>query len=66
MDADAVCVTLPPRASGRMLEKISPTISGELMSIPSGSLATLNLTYCAGQVANPLGRHGFRGARDRE
>ena len=29
------------------------------MSIPSGSLATLNLTYRAGQVANPLDAMGF-------
>ena len=59
MDADAVCVTLPPRATGRMLEKIAPGISRELMSIPSGSLATLNLVYRAGQVANPLDAMGF-------
>ena len=29
------------------------------MSIPSGSLATLNLVYRAGQVANPLHAMGF-------
>ena len=59
MDADAVCVTLPPGAAARMLEKASPGISEELMSIPSGSLATLNLVYRAGQVANPLHAMGF-------
>lgn len=59
VDADAVCVTLPPGAAARMLEKAAPGISGELMSIPSGSLATLNLVYRAGQVANPLHAMGF-------
>ena len=59
VEADAVCVTLPPRASGRLLEKTAPDISGELMSIPSGSLATLNLVYRAEQVANPLQAMGF-------
>ena len=59
VDADAVCVTLPPNAAARMLEKIAPGISGELMSIPSGSLATLNLVYRAEQVANPLHAMGF-------
>ena len=59
VDADAVCVTLPPRASGRMLEKISPGISRELMSIPSGSLATLNLAYRTEQIQNPLDAMGF-------
>lgn len=59
MDADAACVTLPPRAAARMLEKAAPGISGELMSIPSGSLATLNLVCRAGQVANPLHAMGF-------
>ena len=59
VDADAVCVTLPPSAAARMLEKAMPGISGELMSIPSGSLATLNLVYRAGQVANPLHAMGF-------
>ena len=59
VEADAVCVTLPPRASGRLLEKTAPDISGELMSIPSGSLATLNLVYRAEQVANPLHAMGF-------
>lgn len=59
VDADAVCVTLPPGAAARMLAKIAPGISGELMSIPSGSLATLNLVYQAEQVANPLHAMGF-------
>ena len=59
LDADAVCVTLPPGAAARVLEKASPGISEELMSIPSGSLATLNLVYRAGQVANPLHAMGF-------
>ena len=59
MDADAVCVTLPPRAAARVLEKAAPGISAELMSIPSGSLATLNLIYRAEQVANPLHAMGF-------
>ena len=59
MDADAVCVTLPPSAAARMLEKTAPDISGELLSIPSGSLATLNLVYRADQVANPLHAMGF-------
>ena len=59
MDADAVCATLPPHASGRMLEKAAPGISAELVSIPSGSLATLNLVYRAEQVANPLHAMGF-------
>ncbi len=59
VDAAAVCVTLPPRAAARMLEKATPGISAELMSIPSGSLATLNLVYRAGQVANPLHAMGF-------
>ena len=59
VEADAVCVTLPPRVAARMLEKTAPGISGELMSIPSGSLATLNLVYGAEQVANPLGAMGF-------
>ncbi len=59
MDADAVCVTLPPRASGKLLEKAIPGISAELMSIPSGSLATLNLVYRAEQVKNPLQSMGF-------
>ncbi len=59
VDADAVCVTLPPRASAQMLENISPVIAAELMRIPSGSLVTLNLTYRAGQVANPLHAMGF-------
>ncbi len=59
VDADAVCITLPPRASGRMLEQVSPNLSEELMRIPSGSLATLNLTYRADQVANPLNAMGF-------
>lgn len=59
IDADAVCVTLPPRASARMLEQTAPGVSGELMSIPSGSLATLNLVYRAEQVANPLHAMGF-------
>jgi len=59
MDADAVCVTLPPHASGKLLEKAIPGISAELMSTPSGSLATLNLVYRAEQVANPLHAMGF-------
>ena len=59
MDADAVCATLPPHAAARMLEKAAPGISAELMSIPSGSLATLNLVYRAEQVANPLHAMGF-------
>ena len=59
MDADAVCVALPPSTAARMLKKASPGISEELMSIPSGSLATLNLVYQAEQVADPLHAMGF-------
>ncbi len=59
MEADAVCVTLPPRVAGRVLKRASPAVSKELMSIPSGSLATLNLVYRAEQVANPLHAMGF-------
>jgi len=59
VDTDAVCVTLPPSAAGRMLERVSPPLSEELMSIPSGSLATFNLVYRAEQVANPLHAMGF-------
>jgi len=59
VDADAVCVTLPPGAAARILEKAAPGISGELTSISSGSLATLNIVYRAEQVANPLHAMGF-------
>ena len=57
--ADAVCLTLPPRAAARMLESVSPPLSGVLAGIPSGSLATLHLVYRTEQVANPLDAMGF-------
>ena len=59
MAADAVCLALPPRAAGRALEGVSPRLSRELGSIPSGSLATLSLGYRAEQVARPLDAMGF-------
>ena len=59
IEADAVCLALPPRAAGRALEDVSPRLARELGSIPSGSLATLSLGYRAEQVAHPLDAMGF-------
>ncbi len=59
VNADAVCVALPPRAAARLLERASPSLSQELMGIPSGSLATLNLVYRIEQVSHPLNGMGF-------
>lgn len=59
VDADAVCLALPPRASARVLEGAAPGLSRLLLGIPGGSLATLNLAYRIGQVAHPLDGMGF-------
>lgn len=56
---DAIVVAVPAYAAGELLNELDPPLAGELLSIPHGSTAIVNLAFRRDQVAHGLDGHGY-------
>jgi oxygen-dependent protoporphyrinogen oxidase len=59
LSADAIVLATPAYAAGALVRELDSALADELVSIPHGSTAIVNLAYRRDQVAHPLDGHGY-------
>ncbi len=59
VEANKVVLTTPARATGLLVRELAPNASEELISLPTSTMAVVNLLYARNDVAHPLDGYGF-------